>query len=376
MIYFDNNSTTRVLDCVVAAMRPFLTERYSNPSSAIARFSGIPQVIAAEKSRLCQILGADAPEQFVITSGATESNNLAILGAARANRQKRHIVTSSIEHPSVLETVASLREDGYRITLLPVSPDGTVNEQELALSLGPDTLLVSVMMANNESGVLQPIAALAATVKERDPSILFHSDATQAVGKMTVDLASDLDDIDLLSFSAHKFHGPKGIGALFVRDRSIISPILHGGGQQNGLRSGTENPAGIVGMATALAKLANDLQWTGKVRELRDQLEAGIHAAHPRAFVLGSATKRLPTTTFACLPGIDGDDLVDRLAAKNIAVSTGSACSFGSTRPSHVALAHGLSYEHAMSCVRLSLSMETTDEEVAVFLQAIEELVG
>jgi cysteine desulfurase len=376
MIYFDNNSTTRVLDCVADVMRPFMTERYSNPSSAIARFNGVPQFIAAEKSRLCQILGADTPDQFVTTSGATESNNLAVLGTARANRQRRHIVTSSIEHPSVLETVASLKEDGYRITLLPVSTDGTVSEQELALSLCPDTLLVSIMMANNESGVLQPIASLAARVKERDPLILFHSDATQAVGKMTVDLASDLSDIDLLSFSAHKFHGPKGIGALFVRDPNTISPILYGGGQQNGIRSGTENPAGIVGMATALAKLTIDFEWTRKVRELRDWLEAGIQAAHPSSFVLGSAAKRLPTTTFVCLPGIDGDDLVDRLAAKNIAISTGSACSFGSTRPSHVALAHGLSYEHATSCVRISLSMETTDEEVELFLQAIEELVG
>ncbi len=375
MIYFDNNSTTRVFDCVEESMRPFLTTRYSNPSSAIARFDGIPQVIAAEKARLCQMLGADTPDQFVITSGATESNNLAILGAARVNRLKRHIVISSIEHPSVIETAAALSEDGYRITLLPVRGDGTVDKQELALSLCPDTLLVSIMMANNESGVLQPIATLATTVKERDPSILFHTDATQAVGKITVDLATDLGDIDLLSFSAHKFHGPKGVGALFVRDRIAISPILHGGGQQDGIRSGTENPAGIVGMATALTKIMRDLEWTNKIRELRDYLESRIQAIHPSAFILGAAAERLPTTTFVCLPGIDGDDLVDRLAARNVAISTGSACSFGSIRPSHVALAHGLSYEHAKSCIRLSLSMETTEEEVELFLREFEEVV-
>jgi hypothetical protein len=216
---------------------------------------------------------------------------------------------------------------------------------------------------------------LATTVKERDPSILFHSDATQAVGKITVDLATDLSDVDLLSFSAHKFHGPKGVGALFIRDRNTISPILHGGGQQNGIRSGTENPAGIVGMATALAKIKSDLEWTSKIAELRDHLDSRIRAIHPSAFILGSAAERLPTTTFVCLPDIDGDDLVDRMAAKNIAISSGSACSFGSTKPSHVALAHGLSYEHAKSCVRLSLSMETTNEEVGLFLRAFEELL-
>jgi cysteine desulfurase len=222
---------------------------------------------------------------------------------------------------------------------------------------------------------IDEVSQLATTVKERDPSILFHSDATQAVGKLTVDLATDLGDIDLLSFSAHKFHGPKGVGALFVRDRIAISPILHGGGQQNGIRSGTENPAGIVGMVTALAIIMRDMGWTNKIRELRDHLESRIHAIHPSAFILGAAAERVPTTTYVCLPGIDGDDLVDRLAARNIAISTGSACSFGSIRPSHVALAHGLSYEHAKSCIRLSLSMETTEEEVELFLRDFEELV-
>src|ERR1017187_892860 len=163
-----------------------------------------------------------------------------------------------------------------QVPFIDMRGDGTIDRQELALSLCPDTLLVSLMMANNESGVLQPIATLATTVKERDPSILFHSDATQAVGKITVDLATDLGDVDLLSFSAHKFHGPKGVGALFVRDRSTISPILHGGGQQNGIRSGTENPAGIVGMATALTKIVSDLGWTRRIRELRDHLESRI----------------------------------------------------------------------------------------------------
>jgi len=374
MIYFDNNSTTRVLESVADAMRPFLTERYANPSSAIARFIGVPQVMASEKAHLCEMLGADTPDQFVITSGATESNNLAIFGTARANRHRRHIVTSSIEHPSVLEAIAALGKDGYRITLLPVRMDGTVNEQDLARSLCPDTLLVSVMMANNESGVLQPIPGLAAIVKERDSLILFHTDATQAVGKTGVNLAAELGNVDLLSFSAHKFHGPKGTGALFVRDRGTVSPILHGGGQQSGIRSGTENPAGIVGMATALTKLTSNPEWTGKIRKLRDRLEVGIRAAYPTAFILGSAADRLPTTVFACLPGIDGDDLVDRLAAKGIAVSTGSACSFGASRPSHVALAHGLSYDQARSCVRFSLSIESTDEEVESVVHVFREL--
>jgi cysteine desulfurase len=374
LIYFDNNSTTRVLGSVADAMRPFLTERYANPSSAIAHFSGLSQAIEIEKARLSKALRAERGDQFVMTSGATESNNLAIFGAAKANPQKCHVITSSVEHPSVLEAVEVLQNEGYRITILPIGTSGVVEPQTLRDSLCADTLLVSIMMANNETGVIQPLSTLTSIVKDYDPSILIHTDATQAVGKIPVDLAGGLADVDLLAFSAHKFHGPKGTGALFVRDRDTLLPILHGGGQQGGMRSGTENPAGVVGLITALTELLSARESMEGARNLRDILEAGIVRAHPGAFIVGASTERLPTTTFICIPDIDAEELVDQLATRGIAVSAGSACSYGARRPSHVAIAHGLTYEQAKSCVRLSLSIESTREEVDSFLRIFNQL--
>lgn len=375
MIYFDNNSTTRVFESTVDAMRPFLTERFANPASAIAQFSGITQTVQNEKTRLCKALSAESGSQFVITSGATESNNLALFGAARADRQKRHIVVSSIEHPSVLEVCEVLRARGWRIDTVPVTPDGIVNEQALKDTLSAETLLVSVMMANNETGVLQPLKALAGAVKRHDPSILFHTDATQAVGKLPIDLSGNLADVDLLSLSAHKFHGPKGTGALFVRDSDMLAPILYGGGQQFGLRAGTENPAGVVGMATALVTLLGAAHAMTAVGRLRSRLEAGILRIWHHAFVLGASVSRLPTTVNVCLPGIDAEEFVDRMASKDIAISAGSACSYGARKPSYVALAQGLSYDQAKNCIRLSLSIESTEQEVDLVLKAFTELL-
>lgn len=376
MIYLDNNSTTRVLENVADAMRPFLTERFANPASAIAQFGGIAQTIQAEKNRLAKALGADDADQFVVTSGATESNNLALLGTARANRERRHLIVSSIEHPSVMEVCDRLRADGYRISMLPVNPEGTVDEPALDGMLSVDTLLVSVMLANNETGIIQPVGSVARAVKRRDPAVLIHTDATQAVGKMPIDLSGDLAEVDLLSLSAHKFHGPKGTGALFVRDTDILAPILFGGGQQNGLRAGTENPAGLVGMVTALMTLLADTQALARAAGLRRRLETGILGAFPSAFVLGGSANRLPTTLNVCLPDIDAEEFVDRMAARDIAISAGSACSYGARKPSYVALAHGLSYERAKSCIRLSLSIETTEQEVDLFLREFGDLVG
>jgi cysteine desulfurase len=376
MIYFDNNSTTRVFENVVQAMRPFLTERFVNPASAIARFAGISQIIQADKARLCKALRAEDAHQFVITSGATESNNLALLGASRASSERRHLIVSAIEHPSVMEVCERLRSDGYRISTLPVSSEGTVNVTALEGMLSADTLLVSVMLANNETGVIQPVRSVARAVKQRDPAVLVHTDATQAVGKLPIDLSEDLADVDLMSLSAHKFHGPKGTGALFVRDTVTLAPILYGGGQQNGLRAGTENPAGLVGMVTALTTLLPDGQAFAHIEQLRDRLEAGILAACQNAFVLGATARRLPTTLNICLPDLDGEELVDRMAARDIAISSGSACSYGARKPSYVALAHGLSYEQAKCCIRLSLSVESTEREVDLFLHEFRDLLG
>ncbi|MHC1763387.1 MAG: cysteine desulfurase family protein [Verrucomicrobiia bacterium] len=380
MIYFDNNATTRLFDCVVEAMHPYLTQHYANPASAFAHYAGVTQAVEKEKKRLCNALGFEEREQLIITSGATESNNLAIFGSAKANPDRRHIIISAIEHASVLEVAEALQRDGYRITILPSRSDGVTETDGLLKAISSDTLLVSLMMANNETGVLQPVGKLASIVKEHDDSILVHSDATQAVGKVPIRLDSDLSAVDLLSFSAHKFHGPKGVGALFVRDRRRILPIQYGGGQQSGMRAGTENPAALVGMTTALTKLLSSRDLLKPIEKLRDDLQLAILSAHRGAFALGASADRLPTTLNVCLPGVEAEDLVDCLAMKGIAISAGSACSYGAQRPSHVATALGLSYEQAKSCVRLSLSVESTQAEANSFLrsftQAISDLTG
>jgi cysteine desulfurase len=375
MIYFDNNSTTRVFESTVEAMVPYLTQQFANPASAVAHVSGVTRVLQTQKSKLATALGTDSGDQFIVTSGATESNNLALAGAARANRARRHIVVSAVEHPSILETSEQLRTEGYSVTQVSVEREGVVDVEALINALSPETLMVSVMLANNETGVIQPLGRIAEEVKKYDPLILVHSDATQAVGKIPVDLSGVLGDVDLLSLSAHKFHGPKGTGALFVRDSDLVAPLLHGGGQQKGLRAGTENPAAVVGMVTALTDLLARSRVFADVARLRGELESRLPVIHPGAFVLGAQTERLPNTINVCLPGVDAEDLVDRMAAADIAISAGSACAYGARRPSYVALAHGLSYELAKSCVRISLSVESTDQEVEGFLQVLAELV-
>lgn len=369
MVYLDNNATTRVLDSVAEAMRPFLVERFSNPASAMGEFEGVSRAITAAKSRIARVLKADDPQQIVATSGATEANNLAILGAARANGRRRHLITSAVEHPSVLETCKYLESTGYQLTILPVSTDGIVTADAVMRALQNDTLLVSIMLANNETGVILPVADIARAVKDAHPEVLVHTDATQAVGKIPVDLDGGLVAVDLLSFSAHKFHGPKGVGALFVRRAGDVAPLFYGGGQQAALRPGTENPAGVIGAAAALDAVRG-FRYEG-VQNLRDRIQDRFLTLYPSAFVLGATTARLPTTLCICVPGIKGGDLVDRLAAVGVAISTGSACAHGANKPSHVALAMGLTHAQADCCVRISLSIETTEQEVKALDAAI-----
>lgn len=374
MIYFDNNSTTRVFESTVEAMLPYLTQQFANPSSALAHVNGITRNLHREKNRLARLLGAESGEQLVITSGATESNNLALTGAVRANGTRRHLIVSAIEHPSVLETCEQLRTEGCRLTHVPVDRQGVVDLNTLLGALSPETLLVSVMLANNETGVIQPVQALAEAVKQYDSAILVHTDATQAVGKIPIDLSALHADVDLLSLSAHKFHGPKGTGALFVRDAELLAPLLHGGGQQGGLRAGTENLAGVIGMVTALTDLCNNSSRFADVARLRAEIESRLLNMHTKAFVLGAGVERLPNTINICLPGLDAENLVDRMAAADVAVSAGSACSYGAQKPSYVALAQGLSYDEAKCCIRISLSVESTLQEIEGFLQVFGEI--
>jgi cysteine desulfurase len=368
MIYLDNNATTRVAEEAIAAMRRYLVSDFVNPASPIGHFLGVDQTIVAEKTKLARILGIETASQLIITSGATESNNLAIFGAAKRQPDRRHLIVSAIEHPSVLEVADYLQRVGYCVTRLPVGPDGVVLRNALESAITPDTLLVSVMLANNETGVLQPVEELAEFVKQADPTILFHTDATQAIGKIPVDLEAGLASVDFLSFSAHKFHGPKGVGGLFVRDANSLCPISYGGGQQYGLRPGTENPAAVAAMSAALTMIA--AQDFSLVAKLRDLAEQELLALYPGARVLGGDAKRLPNTFQIHLPGADGDELVDALALAGVAVSTGSACAHGARKPSHVATAMGLSYSEAQECVRVSLAFNTTESDIRGFVSA------
>jgi cysteine desulfurase len=366
MIYLDNNATTQVAEEVIAAMRQYLVSEFVNPASPIGHFLGVDRAIVAQKSKLARILGIESASQLIITSGATESNNLAILGAAKCQPERRHLIVSAIEHPSVLEVADYLQRVGYRVTRLPVGADGVVARKALEAALADDTLLVSVMLANNETGVLQPVEELAATVKEADPAILFHTDATQAVGKCPVDLEAGLPSVDFLSFSAHKFHGPKGVGGLFVREADSLCPISYGGGQQFGLRPGTENPAAIAAMSAALTMI-NGRDFA-PVAKLRDFAEGELLGLCPGARILGREAKRLPNTFQIHIPGADGDEMVDAFAVAGVAVSTGSACAHGARKPSHVATAMGLSYLEAQQCIRVSLAFNSTERDINEFL--------
>jgi cysteine desulfurase len=369
MIYLDNNATTRVGEEAITAMRRFLVSDYANPASAIGHFLGLDRAMVIEKKKIAAVLKIESPDQLCITSGATEANNLALLGAARREPERRHVIVSSIEHPSVLEVADQLERAGYRITRLPVTRDGLLTVSSLQSALGRDTLLVSVMLANNETGVIQPIASLANAVKQMDSGILFHTDATQAVGKVPIDLENDFASVDLLSFSAHKFHGPKGVGGLFVRDTRSLQPITFGGGQQLGLRPGTENPGALAAMCAALSTVVR--QDYARIAGLRALVERELFGHFRGARVLGQGAARLPNTSKVYLPGQDGDELVDALAASGVAISTGSACAHGARKPSHVALAMGLSFTEAQQCIRVSLAFDTTEQDIREFVRAI-----
>ncbi len=374
MIYLDNNATTRVSEEAITAMRSFLVSDYANPASAIGHFLGLDRALTIEKKKIAAELKIDSPNQLIATSGATEANNLALFGAARREPARRHVIVSSIEHPSVLEVADHLERAGYRITRLPVTRDGLVALSSLQSVLSADTLLVSLMLANNETGVIQPVGSLANAVKQVDPAILVHTDATQAVGKIAIDLEDELNSVDLLSFSAHKFHGVKGVGALFVRNANSLHPITFGGGQQLGLRPGTENPGSLAAMAAALSFVRT--QDFTKVARLRDYAERELIERVAGSRILGGEAARLPNTFKVYLPGCNGDDVVDALAAAGVAVSTGSACAYGAKKPSHVALAMGLSFLEAQQCIRVSLAFDTSKDEICKFLDHVTRLAG
>ncbi|NQW61604.1 MAG: aminotransferase class V-fold PLP-dependent enzyme [Deltaproteobacteria bacterium] len=373
MIYLDNNATTRLLPEVLAAMMPYFGELYGNPSSIHLFAEQSREALRQSRVAVGRLIGS-RPEEIVFTSGATEACNLAIFGAAAARPERRHIVVSSVEHHAVLHPIERLRAQGYEVTVLPVSSSGGLTAAEVAAALRDDTLLVATMLANNETGVIFPVAEIAAAAKARGALLL--CDATQAVGKMPVH-ARRLG-VDYLALSAHKFHGPKGVGALAVRRGAPIVAQLVGGGQQWDIRSGTENVPGIVGMGMAsyLARRRLEEGAYGAVEALRDRLEQAILANIERVVVNGGGEPRLPTTLNVSFEDSSGEAMLQLLDEVEIAASSSSACQSNVKEPSHVLTALGLSERYLHGSVRFGLSLLTTDDEVDELLARLPRIVA
>ncbi len=372
MIYLDYNATTPLDGRVLEAMLPFLNDRWGNPSSPYS--FGNQARLAVEKAResVADCFGCKPAEVF-FTSCGTESDNLAIRGVARSLRSRGdHIVTTAIEHHAVLHTCKALESEGRRISYLPVGAGGAVRVEDVESSLRPETVLISVMHANNETGVLQPVEEIAALAKRR--GVVFHTDAVQTAGKMPGRLCEL--GADLISVSGHKIYGPKGTAALYVREGTPVDPILTGGPHERGLRAGTENVAGIVGFAHALAlAVESSAAESRRLRRLRDRFESRIVSAAPRVKINGSSSPRAPNTSSLSFESVDGESIVLGLDLRGIYVSTGSACSTGDPEPSHVLLAMGLSPKEAQSSVRVSFGRSTKEEDVDAVVAALADTV-
>jgi len=372
-VYLDYNATTFVAPDVREAMLPFFSATGGNPSSIHSAGNLARAAVEAARRIIAQGLNCTA-RRVVFTGGGSEADNLAILGLARASDgSRRHLITSSIEHPAVLAPFHALAADGFDLSVLPVNRNGVVEPESLIEVISPDTLLVSVMLANNETGALQPVRELAAIAHEH--GALFHTDAVQAFGKIPVDV-EELG-VDLLAVSAHKLHGPKGVGALYVRKGLQLDPLIKGGGQEHGMRSGTENVPGIVGFGKAVELALRGLNSgePGRVARLRDRLEAGIHELISGARRNGPERERLPNTLNMTLPEIRGESLVLFLDRKGIAFSSGSACKSGNPDPSHALLAMGLTPAEAHCSVRFSLGAWNTEEEIRYVIEAFSEVL-
>jgi len=371
-IYFDNNATTRVLPEVFDAMAPFFTELYGNPSSIHGFGSQVGGRISQAREHVAALIGAADPVEVIFTSCGTEGDNAAIRGLLEAHPDKRHIVTTQVEHPAVLGLCQHLEKKGYRITWLGVDQDGMLDLDELRDSVTSDTALVSVMYANNETGVIFPIEQIGEIVRAEGAP--FHVDAVQAVGKLPVMVKNS--PIDLLTISAHKFHGPKGVGALYVRRGITFSPFVIGGHQERNRRAGTENVAGVVGMGTAarvaLKHLDDDV---ARVSTLRDQLQDSLLGSCPSARVNGDKAKRLPNTLNISFRYLEGESILVLLDQHGICASTGSACTSGSSEPSHVLRAMGIPPDWVQGAVRFSLSRLNTEDEVRCVNEKVPSIV-
>jgi cysteine desulfurase len=370
-VYMDNNATTQVAPEVVDEMLPYFSNFYGNPSSMHTFGGNVGMKIKEARAKLADLLGAN-PEEIVYTSCGTESDSTAIWAALRSHPNKRHIVTSKVEHPAVKNLGEYLAQNGYRTTFVPVDGKGILDLDYLYDHLTDDTAIVSLMWANNETGVIFPIEEIAAKVHSR--GIVFHTDAVQAVGKIPINLADNR--VDLMSLSGHKLHAPKGIGTLFVRRGTKFAPFLLGGHQEHGRRGGTENVASIIGLGKA-AELAADhmTEENQKVRAMRDRLEKELLNRIPSAIVNGDTDNRLPNTTSIAFEFVEGEAILLMMDEFNICASSGSACTSGSLEPSHVLRAMGVPFTAAHGSIRFSLSIYNTDEEIDLITDKLPPII-
>ena len=372
MIYLDNAATTKMSKTAIEAMLPYMDGIYGNPSSLHSMGQKANEALFNARERVAKLLGCEARE-ITFTSGGSEADNQAILSAARfgESKGKRHIISTAFEHHAVLHTLNRLENEGFDVTLLDVHENGFVTPEQVREAIREDTCLVTIMYANNEIGTVQPIKEIGAVCREK--SVIFHTDAVQAAGHLHIDVKEQ--NIDMLSLSAHKFHGPKGIGALYARKGIRLTSLIEGGAQERGKRAGTENIPAIMGMAAALEEACSRIDENAKkLTVLRDKLIAGLSEI-PHSILNGDAKKRLPGNVNFCFEGIEGESLLLLLDDKGICASSGSACTSGSLDPSHVLLAIGRVHDIAHGSLRLSLSDENTEEEIEYTINAVKEVV-
>ena len=371
VIYVDNNATTQVAPEVLEEMLPYFNEFYGNPSS-MHTFGGLVEhKIVEARERLAELLGA-SQEEIIFNGCGTESDSTAIRAAILSNPDKKHILTSRVEHPAVKNLFEYLSKNGYRVTFVPVDRKGRLDLDYLYKNLSEDTAIVSIMWANNESGVIFPIEEIGGVLKEKE--IVFHTDAVQAVGKIPIDLKKV--DVDMFSLSGHKFHGPKGVGALYVRKGTKYSPFLIGGHQEKGRRGGTENVASIIGLGKASELAAANLSDENiRIKRLRDKLEAELLNRIPNSIVNGDRENRLPNTTSIAFEYVEGEAILLMMDEYGICASSGSACTSGSLEPSHVLRAMGVPFTAAHGSIRFSLSIYNTEEEIDFIIEKLPPII-
>lgn len=372
-IYLDNAATTKMSETAIKAMLPYMDEIYGNPSSLHSVGQKAAETLSAARKEIADCIGC-AEKEIIFTSGGSEADNQAILSAAYFGKKKgkKHIISTAFEHHAVLHTLKKLEKNGFEITLLDVHENGIITAEQVKNAIRPDTCLVTVMYANNEIGTIQPIKEIGTVCREKN--VIFHTDAVQAVGHIPIDVREQ--NIDMLSLSAHKFHGPKGIGVLYAKTGIPLTSIIEGGAQERNKRAGTENIPAIVAMAAALKEsLENRTKYEDKVLKLRNRLIEGLSEI-PHSALNGDKERRLPSNVSFCFEGIEGESLLLLLDDKGICASSGSACTSGSLDPSHVLLAIGRKHDVAHGSLRLTLSEENTEDEIEYVIKAVKEVVA